>query len=360
MTAHRTTPALPRAGDDLSEAELHDEPDRKLAAILAADVVGFSRMMGADEDGTLGRLRAARAAVIDPVLAGYRGRIFKVVGDGLLVEFPSVVLALRAAVLVQTRLRTHNAGGHPDHAILLRIGVHQGDVVVQGTDLLGDGVNIAARLEGLAAPGGICISARVREDSIGKLALPMQDGGERLLKNIARPIRVFHVLTTGTGATERVSRADGRTLELPPDASEPHAGGEEAHTEETTIIVPPVTLHSLVLTETASGGPARGSAILLADAGLTIGRQPPSDMVLPGGEVSRTHCRIEVDGHLATVVDLRSTNGTFVDGHRIEMPTRLHAGSLVRVGPYTLRYTTAAAPAYSPQDPDATAYVSPV
>jgi adenylate cyclase len=158
---------------------------RRLAAILAADVVGYSRMIGADEVGTLSKLTALRREVIDPLVAENGGRVFKTTGDGLLAEFPSTVQALRCAIGVQERLR----GGE----LQLRIGVHQGDVVVEGDDLLGDGVNVAARLEGLAEPGGICISGRVREDAAGKRQLGVEDLGEPELKNITQRHRVFRV-----------------------------------------------------------------------------------------------------------------------------------------------------------------------
>jgi adenylate cyclase len=159
--------------------------ERRLAAILAADVVGYSRLIGADEAGTLARLRTLRRAVVEPLVAENGGRIFKTTGDGLLAEFPSTVQALRCAIVVQERVR----GGE----LQLRIGVHQGDVVVEGDDLLGDGVNVAARLEGLAEPGGICISGRVREDALGKLSLEVEDLGEPELKNIAQRHRVYRV-----------------------------------------------------------------------------------------------------------------------------------------------------------------------
>jgi len=147
--------------------------ERKLAAILAADVVGFSRQMGADEAGTLARIAVLRTEVLEPLLAEHRGRLFKTMGDGFLAEFASAVQAVACAVAVQERLAKQVEG------VLLRIGIHQGDVVVQGEDLMGDGVNIAARLEPLAEPGGIVISARVREDLAGKLTLTAEDMGER-------------------------------------------------------------------------------------------------------------------------------------------------------------------------------------
>jgi len=170
---------------------------RRLAAILAADVAGYSRLIEADEEGTLGRLKALRAETIDPRITQHRGRIVKTTGDGLLVEFSSVVDAVRCAAELQAAIATSNDPLPPDRRIDFRIGIHQGDIVVEDGDLFGDGVNIAARLEGLAEPGGICISARVREDAAGRLDLAFEDIGEQTLKNISRPVRVFRVLTQG-------------------------------------------------------------------------------------------------------------------------------------------------------------------
>src|ERR1700756_201835 len=141
--------------------------ERRLAAILAADVARYSRLIEADEKGTLGRFKALRAEVIDPKIAAHRGRIVKTTGDGLLVEFASVVDALRCAAEMQTALAEGNAALPRERRIEFRIGIHQGDIVVEHGDIFGDGVNIAARLEGLAEPGGICVSARVQEGGGG-------------------------------------------------------------------------------------------------------------------------------------------------------------------------------------------------
>src|SRR5215469_5542656 len=130
---------------------------RRLAAILAADVAGYSRLMGADEEGTLERLKALRLELVDPKIAAHRGRIVKTTGDGLLVEFGSVVDALRCATEVQREMTERNAGVPPDNRIEFRIGINMGDIVVEDGDIFGDGVNVAARLEGLAEPGGICV-----------------------------------------------------------------------------------------------------------------------------------------------------------------------------------------------------------
>jgi len=174
-------------------AERRNRPERRLAAILAADVAGYSRLIGVDEEGTLRRLRSLRAEVIDPAIAAHRGRLVKTTGDGLLVEFASVVDALRCASEVQRAIAGRNAGIAEAERIELRVGIHQGDIVVEDGDIFGDGVNVAARLETLADPGGICVSARVQEDVAGRLDLAFVDMGEQTLKNIARPIRVYRV-----------------------------------------------------------------------------------------------------------------------------------------------------------------------
>jgi class 3 adenylate cyclase len=168
--------------------------ERRLAAILAADVAGYSRLIEADEEGTLGRLKTLRAEIIDPRIAGHHGRIVKTTGDGLLVEFASVVDALRCAAEVQAAMAETNAASPLDRRIDFRVGVRQGDIVVEDGDIFGDGVNVAARLEGLAEPGGICVSARVQEDAAGRLDLSFEDMGEQALKNIARPVRAYRVV----------------------------------------------------------------------------------------------------------------------------------------------------------------------
>jgi TolB-like protein/class 3 adenylate cyclase len=179
--------------------------ERRLAAILAADVAGYSRLIEADEEGTLNRLKALRAEVIDPKIAGHHGRIVKTTGDGLLVEFASVVDALRCAAELQTAIAENNAPLPSDRRIEFRIGINVGDIVVEDGDIFGDGVNVAARLEGLADPGGICVSARVREDAAGRLDLAFEDMGEQALKNIARPVRAYRVVRSGGSALPQPS-----------------------------------------------------------------------------------------------------------------------------------------------------------
>jgi adenylate cyclase len=171
--------------------------ERRLTAILAADVVGYSRLMSADEEGTLAQLKGHRGVLFDPKIAENRGRIVKTTGDGLLVEFASVVDALRCAMQVQRGMAERVADIPQDKRIEFRIGIHQGDVITEAGDIFGDGVNVAARLEGLAEPGGICVSARVQEDAYGKLDIPFEDLGEQTLKNISRPVRVYRVVPNG-------------------------------------------------------------------------------------------------------------------------------------------------------------------
>jgi adenylate cyclase len=165
---------------------------RKLAAILAADVVGYSRLAGADEDRTLARLRALRSDLIDPTIAVHNGRVVKRTGDGMLIEFRSVVDAVRCAIEVQNGMVERNAGLAPERRIEFRVGIHLGDVVEESDgDLMGDGVNIAARLEGIAKPGAICLSEDAYRQVKARLDLAVRDLGPTQLKNIAEPIRVY-------------------------------------------------------------------------------------------------------------------------------------------------------------------------
>ncbi len=170
---------------------------RRLAAILAADVVGYSRLVGADEDGTLAHLKALREEVIDPAIARHEGRIVKTMGDGVLVEFPSVVDAVRNAVEVQRAVAAREADEPEDRRIAFRVGINLGDIVIDGDDILGDGVNVAARLEKLAEPGGICLSAAVFDQIKGRVDFECEDLGEQRLKNIAEPVRAFRVVLDG-------------------------------------------------------------------------------------------------------------------------------------------------------------------
>jgi adenylate cyclase len=176
---------------------------RRLAAILAADVAGFSRSMGVDEEGTLAQLKAHRRDLVDPKVNEYQGRIVKTVGDGILVEFASVVDALRCAIDIQHAMVARNADVRPEKRIEFRIGINVGDIIVDSGDIYGDGVNVAARLEGLAEPNGICVFRRVLEDTRGKLDASFEDAGEQQLKNIAWPVQVYRLRLGGKTAMSR-------------------------------------------------------------------------------------------------------------------------------------------------------------
>jgi class 3 adenylate cyclase len=182
---------------------------RRLTAILAADVAGYSRLMGADEEGTHERLKAHFGQLVEPKIREHKGRTVKNTGDGLLAEFASVVDAVRCAAEVQRGMIDRNAEQPEQRRIEFRIGINLGDVIAEGGDIFGDGVNVAARLEALAKPGGICISRTVREQIRDKLPYPFEDLGEQSVKNIARPVRVYAFRPEGIAAlpASNVSRA---------------------------------------------------------------------------------------------------------------------------------------------------------
>ena len=192
---------------------------RRLCVILAADVAGYSRLMGADEDGTLDALTAHRRGLIDPTVAGHAGRVVKTTGDGLLVEFASAVDAVRCAVDIQHGMAERNRAVPQNRRLAFRIGLNLGDVIVQNGDLYGDGVNVAARLEAMAEPGGICLSASAHEQVRDKIAtVRFEDLGERRVKNIARPIRVYRVAvgSAGPGPSSDSDLPDGASVAVLP------------------------------------------------------------------------------------------------------------------------------------------------
>ena len=173
--------------------------ERRLAAILAADIVGYSRLIEQDEAGTLAAIKGLRETAIDPLLAEHKGRIVKLMGDGAIVEFASVVDAVACAVAMQKAVADRQAKTPADRRIVFRIGVNLGDVVVEGDDLLGDGVNVAARLEQLCEPGGVLVSGTAYDHLQGRLGLPLEFTGEQQVKNIARPVRAYRVRLDGRG-----------------------------------------------------------------------------------------------------------------------------------------------------------------
>jgi class 3 adenylate cyclase len=178
--------------------------ERRLAAILAADVVGYSRLMSNDEEGTLVRLKAHRDEVADPTIAKHKGRIVKLMGDGMLAEFASVIDAVRCAVDIQEAMSEHGANLPEEQRIGLRIGINLGDVIIDGDDIYGDGVNIAARLEGLAEVGGICVSRTVFDHVKGKVEVSFEDLGAQMIKNIPEPVQTFKVLLNSPTAEHAI------------------------------------------------------------------------------------------------------------------------------------------------------------
>src|ERR1700674_3577491 len=184
--------------------------ERKLAAIMAADLANYSRLMGENEEGTHAALKACRGELVEPRVAEHRGRIVKTTGDGLLIAFDSVLDAVRCAVAIQEAMSARNAAVPEAERMVFRVGINVGDVIVDGDDIYGDGVNVAARLEGQADPGGIFVSARVQEDTVGRLEIGFEDLGERELKNIERPVRIFRLLLDPAAAATH--KTAGRRL----------------------------------------------------------------------------------------------------------------------------------------------------
>ncbi len=216
--------------------------ERRLAAILAADIAGYSRLMGVDEEGTLAAIKAVRAELTGPTVAKHRGRIVKTTGDGALVEFASVVDAVRCAVDVQQGMTERNTGVLADKRIEFRIGINLGDIIIDEDDIFGDGVNVAARLEALAEPGGICVSRVVRDQVRDKLDIAFDDMGEQQVKNIARPVRVFRVGPQAAG------------LQSPHPAPPPPAGEGSARSARVWAIEGPPRLSIVVLPFANLGG----------------------------------------------------------------------------------------------------------
>lgn len=187
--------------------------ERRLSAILSADVVGYSRLMGANEVGTLDALNDRRVTILEPVIADYNGRIFKLTGDGVLAEFGSAVSAVESAIAIQNDLQGRNADAPEDRRIEMRIGINLGEIIAQDGDIYGDGVNLAARIEGVARPGGIAVSEAVREQVGNRLEVEFEDLGEFELKNINRLVRVFEVLDQQEAArigSAQLPRTEGR------------------------------------------------------------------------------------------------------------------------------------------------------
>ena len=193
-----------------------DRSERRLAAIFAGDVAGYSRLMSADEEGTLASLNAHRREFLEPTIAEHRGRIVKRTGDGILIEFGSAVDAVQCAVTVQSGMGKRNEPVPPDKRIELRIGVHVGDIIFEEGDIFGDGVNIAARLESIADPGSFCISEDAYRQVRGKIDIAFEDCGEQHLKNMPQSVRVYRVRSDGTAVRPTLSLPDKPSIAVLP------------------------------------------------------------------------------------------------------------------------------------------------
>lgn len=235
---------------------------RRLAAIFAADIVGFSRLMGADEEATLARLKALRAEVIDPAIASHQGRIFKTTGDGLLAEFTSVVAAVQCAAKIQIEMATRGAADPPERRIVLRIGINLGDIIIEGDDVYGDGVNIAARLESICETGGVAVSASAYEQVRDKIAYRCVDRGEHTVKNIARPVHVYAIDLSGPGS---VAAAPGR-LSLPKQ----HSAWRRASAGIAVLLIAAVAATYFAAPEFARRVRASVAALLSGKLGVNV------------------------------------------------------------------------------------------
>src|SRR5438477_665436 len=290
--------------------------ERRLTAILAADVVGYSRLMGANESGTLAALKAIQTDFIDGKIAQHQGRIVKLTGDGMLVEFSSVVNAVSCAAEVQRGMRDRNAGVPQERRIEFRIGVNLGDVIVEGEDIFGDGVNVAARLESIARPGGITISGSVRDHVGNRLDLAFEDLGEQTLKNIERPIRVYSIFLEGPAFPEKdTATAQREQLERPSIAVLPFnnmSGDPEQEyfsdgiTED--IITDLSKISALSVIARHSSFTYKGKAIKVQNVGKELG----VDFILEGS-VRKAGARVRVTGQL-----INSRDGTHIWADRFD------------------------------------------
>jgi adenylate cyclase len=334
---------------------------RKLAAILHADVVGYSRLMEGNETVTLRRLKQLRKQLWEPAIAQHNGRLVGTAGDALLIEFASVVGAVRCAIDLQKGMTERNLE-EPDHRkMLLRIGVNLGEVIVdEDNDLYGDGVNIAARLQALSEPGGILVSGKVHDEVAGRVANEFIDCGEQQVKNINRPVRAFRlVLDNAQPAPAPAAAAPPTPTPVkPPPAPPPQPAQAPATTQERTTqpgeagggVMAPITRTRATIKRrvdnswTLAGKDRDGVAFEIvvsaselrhAEAGLVLGRHSEQcDLVVAHGSLSRRHARLRfTDGRL-TIEDLGSTNGTIVDGMRlpVDTPRPLRDGAQLLLG----------------------------
>jgi adenylate cyclase len=274
---------------------------RRLAAIVSADVAGYSRLMGRDESGTLAALKALRQEVMDPAIASHGGRIVKTTGDGLLLEFPSVVNAVRCAIEVQTAMTDRAGGMSEDRRIAFRVGINIGDIIVDGDDIFGDGVNVAARLQEIATPGGICVSSRVHEDVRDRIETAFDDGGAQALKNIARPVQVWRwqpgmaVGPTPAPAPTTLPLPDKPSIAVMPFVNMTSDPEQEYFTDGVTedIITELSRFHSLFVIARNSSFSYKGKSPDIRQVGRELGVR----YVLEGS-IRKSSNRIRVTGQL--------------------------------------------------------------
>lgn len=304
--------------------------ERRLAAILAADVVGYSRLMGEDEEGTLAELKAVRQELTDPAIKEHRGRIVKTMGDGLLVEFASVVDAVLCAIEIQNKTRVRNQEVPADRRMVFRIGINLGDIIIDQDDIFGDGVNVAARLETLAEPGGICISQVVRDQVHGKLDVAFVDQGERQFKNIARPVRAFDIWFAD-GPRPRPSQlfSDKPSTVAPPFPSRTRPRFDPSHFYLVSQkILNPRSLFTTIIFLAVSAGVVS----LSMDLRIKFGEKNHLNGTSPSGESpSGTHSSaiLTPEGPLSQPAEIRSTalvgDAVFFEKDNVVLPASANA-----------------------------------
>jgi adenylate cyclase len=285
--------------------------ERRLTAILAADVVGYSRLMGSDEAGTLAQLKEVRHEVVKAKIAEHQGRIVKLTGDGILAEFPSVVSAVACAVELQRAMQTRTASMSDDRRIQFRVGVNLGDVIVEGDDIYGDGVNVAARLESVAAPGGIAVSQSVRDQVGNRLDVVFEDCGEQLLKNIEKPIRVYNVLLEEPQSRAMPSKKKEKpSIAVLPFTNMSHDPEQEYFSDGITedIITDLSKISGLSVIARNTSFTYKGKAVKMQ----TVGKELGADFIVEGS-VRKAGGRVRVTGQL-----INSTDGTHIWAERFD------------------------------------------
>jgi class 3 adenylate cyclase len=298
-----------------------EDPGRRVVAVMAVGVPDAGARLAQDAEGARSRFATLRRAVIDPLVASHRGRCFNSVEFRLRLEFPSAELALHCAARLQRRVAEHAAGLAQRERLDLAISLHQGEVVERDRELFGEAVQVAVGLQPLAGPGDIWMSATMARQARDVLRLPLEEFGPLELRNVSRPVPAARVAGRALvpGEVPAGVVAHPALLRNDPPRDPP---------------IPPEPSHHLLLPGRA--GAPRSIGIVARP--LVVGRLPSSDLPLTGMEVSRRHCSFELVQGLVVVTDLGSTNGTFVNGERVQGPTTLRDGAEIRVGTHTLRY----------------------